>query len=324
MSKRKKIVSITLVLAAIVSLTLGSAMVFSSASGVDIRGMVAVGERYLSEERYDEAVEILSKAIDVEPRYVPAYVDRAVAYTALGDNEKAIADYETAIELEPEWEEELRPDIEALKPAETVPATDNEANQNAVNSVTRVPTAATPSEDDLKSILKSNTDNDIAYENIADYDNDGKLEMFAFVKKNNAGVSTFGVDIYFVNENGATVLADAETKHGSSKGYSIENGNEEDTGGGNLIQVSVYCFFAVPSGLTYDDICYVWGVKDGKAYETNISRKYTRVFQSQPFDPIEGFKTIYDDQGIGSKKQFYRFDFDRINQSFSATEIDTP
>ena len=188
-------------------------MVFSSASGVDIRGMVAVGERYLSEERYDEAVEILSKAIDVEPRYVPAYVDRAVAYTALGDNEKAIADYETAIELEPEWEEELRPDIEALKPAETVPATDNEANQNAVNSVTRVPTAATPSEDDLKSILKSNTDNDIAYENIADYDNDGKLEMFAFVKKNNAGVSTFGVDIYFVNENGATVLADAETKH---------------------------------------------------------------------------------------------------------------
>lgn len=116
---------ITLLLISFVLTVCGSALSFSSASGPDVRGMVVVGERYLSEERYEEAVAIFTNAIQVEPKYVSAYVDRGTAYIALNQTEEASADYKRAIELDPEQSETLQPKIDVIEKANSGKETDN-------------------------------------------------------------------------------------------------------------------------------------------------------------------------------------------------------
>lgn len=327
MSKKKKIVSIILVLAAFVSLAFGSVVTFSSASGVDARGMIAVGERYLSEERYDEAVEVLSKAIDVEPKYVPAYVDRAAAYTALGDNEKAIADYETAIELEPEQEEELRPDLEALKPSETTTAPDNEENQSQSSSkaMPKKQVAASPTEDDLRAVLSNATENSIIYFYLADYDNDGKNEAFAISRYPKSMDSYVGGDVYFVNENEAKKIGSIETclpgEYGGEK--RVYDNNE----GGNLVSTpDGYTFISIREGAPYGSADRVWGVKDGNVIEMNISTQYTTVYQNNTTGLIKAFafSGVYDAEFATSdtKDRFYDLTFDPKTYTFSAVETD--
>lgn len=111
----KKLVGILLVAAAVFALYCGFIMTFSSEAGTDASGMIAVGERFLSEEHYDEAVELFTKAIKVDSRNASAYVDRAAAYSALSEPEKAIADYNMATRLDPERAEVLQPLVDAWK-----------------------------------------------------------------------------------------------------------------------------------------------------------------------------------------------------------------
>ena len=302
-------------------------MTFSAASGVDVRGMVAVGERYLSDERYDEAVEVLSKAIDVEPKYVPAYVDRATAYTALGDHEKAIADYETAIELEPEREEELRPDLEALKPAETTAAPDNEESQSQSSSkaMPKKQVAASPTEGDLKAVLSKATVNSIIYFYLADYDNDGKNEAFAISGYPKSMDGYVGGDVYFVNENEAKKIGSIETYlPGATGGEKRVYDNDE---GGNLVSTpDGYTFISIREGAPYGCLDHVWGVKNGDVIEMNISAQYTTVYQNNTTGLIKGFtfSGVYDADLATSytKDRFYDLTFDPRTYAFSAVETD--
>lgn len=159
---------------------------------------------------------------------------------------------------------------------------------------------------------------------LADYDNDGKNEAFAAV---GTPVNTYaGVEIYFVNADSAELLTrniGIDTNVGG-QGFCPEKGIDADTGGGNLLVTPEYAFLSFPGGVTYDDICYIWGVKAGKPYEVNITKQYTRVYQGSSTGAIDGFKTVYDDQGIGSSKQYYEFSFDNTAMAFSASEIKTP
>ena len=125
----RKWIIMVLSLIAFAVLATGVVKTFSSASGADMKGMLAVGERYLSEERYEEAVELFSKVIEVEPNSTAAYVDRAVAYTALEEPEKALDDYRKAIEVEPDQQETLQPKIDILTGADEVNNSDNKGKE---------------------------------------------------------------------------------------------------------------------------------------------------------------------------------------------------
>lgn len=58
-----------------------------------------LGQRYLTEMNYSEAVVQFTEAIRLDPNDIQAYLGRAQAYEAMGEYEKALADYEMAAQL---------------------------------------------------------------------------------------------------------------------------------------------------------------------------------------------------------------------------------
>jgi len=52
-------------------------------------------------DHMDPAVEDFNKAIELNPKFARAYLMRGRAYAAIGDKEKAKADHDKALELEP-------------------------------------------------------------------------------------------------------------------------------------------------------------------------------------------------------------------------------
>ena len=59
---------------------------------------VDLGQKYLTEQNYTEAVASFTEAIGLDPENIPAYMGRAEAYVALKQYDDAKADYTTAIE----------------------------------------------------------------------------------------------------------------------------------------------------------------------------------------------------------------------------------
>lgn len=59
-------------------------------------------QAHLQDRRYEEALSDLNKAIDLDPRYVKAYIKRAAAYSGLEKYQEAVDDLEKAKELDPE------------------------------------------------------------------------------------------------------------------------------------------------------------------------------------------------------------------------------
>ena len=63
------------------------------------------GEVYLREGKFDEAIDDFNTAIEIQPEFVAAYNNRGLAYGRKGENDLAINDFNTAIELQPEFAE---------------------------------------------------------------------------------------------------------------------------------------------------------------------------------------------------------------------------
>ena len=61
--------------------------------------------RQFSDRNYENAVKLINKAIELDPKYAEAYNNRGVAYSKLKIFEKARMSYNRAIELNPEYEE---------------------------------------------------------------------------------------------------------------------------------------------------------------------------------------------------------------------------
>lgn len=74
-----------------------------------------LGNRYLSELKYSEAVNAFTKAIDIEPKRSQAYEGRADAYSYMQEYDLAIADYERAIELAPDNGDEIQIKLDDLR-----------------------------------------------------------------------------------------------------------------------------------------------------------------------------------------------------------------
>ena len=54
---------------------------------------IELGQKYLTELNYTEAIASFTEAIKLDPNNIQAYMGRAEAYVALGEYDKALADY---------------------------------------------------------------------------------------------------------------------------------------------------------------------------------------------------------------------------------------
>jgi tetratricopeptide (TPR) repeat protein len=63
------------------------------------------GMLYFSDKKYDRAIEAYSAAIRRDSKYVYAYIGRGDVYSAKGDLDRALADYDYAARLDPRNQE---------------------------------------------------------------------------------------------------------------------------------------------------------------------------------------------------------------------------
>lgn len=117
-----------------------------------------LGNRYLSDLKYSEAVNAFTKAIDIEPKRAQAYEGRADAYANMQEYDLAVADYERAIELAPDHREEIQIKLDDLR-ASSGPesAVESEANagssENTAAPKERKENIATPEEKNAGSTI---------------------------------------------------------------------------------------------------------------------------------------------------------------------------
>lgn len=65
-----------------------------SSKAVSAADKIELGQKYLSEMNYTEAIASFTEAIRLDPENIQAYMGRAEAYLALGEYEKALEDYQ--------------------------------------------------------------------------------------------------------------------------------------------------------------------------------------------------------------------------------------
>ena len=64
-----------------------------ASKAVNAADKIELGQKYLTEMNYTEAVASFTEAIRLDPDNIQAYMGRAEAYVALGEYDKALADY---------------------------------------------------------------------------------------------------------------------------------------------------------------------------------------------------------------------------------------
>ena len=91
------------VLSLILALTLTLALAACGGKG-GWQEQYDLGQKYLTDGNYEEAILAFTAAIEIDPKRAPAYVGRGSAYALSGDTEgnltAAEADFTTAIELD--------------------------------------------------------------------------------------------------------------------------------------------------------------------------------------------------------------------------------
>jgi tetratricopeptide (TPR) repeat protein len=82
---------------------------FGPVWGEDYLDFFDQGEFALRVHNWKRAVEFLDKAIEANPRFAIAYVNRAIAYSKMGHYDRSIADLKSAVNIDPN-----RPDVYGL------------------------------------------------------------------------------------------------------------------------------------------------------------------------------------------------------------------
>ncbi|MDF2538599.1 MAG: Ig-like surface protein, partial [Herbinix sp.] len=113
---KKVVIAAVIILLAVVSII--SAVIVNSASeGVKVSNKLKLGDRFLTELKYEDAVVAFKEVIEIEPRNIPAYLGIADAYVGLEQPAEAVAWLEKGIdETEKYYDEtgELVADSEQL------------------------------------------------------------------------------------------------------------------------------------------------------------------------------------------------------------------
>lgn len=104
-SKNRLVVIISIATAAVVLIGIFLYMVtFGGYDRIRISRMCGLGDRYLSELEYEDAIAEFKSAIEIDPKAENAYMGLADAYIGLGDYESAVEALKTGIEeTDSEW-----------------------------------------------------------------------------------------------------------------------------------------------------------------------------------------------------------------------------
>ncbi len=83
--------------------------IFGSAWAEDYLDFFDRGEFALRVQNWKRAVEYFDKAVEANPRFVIGYINRAIAYSKMGQYDKSIEDLKHAVQIDPD-----RPDVYGL------------------------------------------------------------------------------------------------------------------------------------------------------------------------------------------------------------------
>lgn len=151
--------------------------------------------------------------------------------------------------------------------------------------------------------LQDCVEGDIVFNHYDDYDGDGSCEMFALVgKKTTDTVLGEGEDLYgkiwYINEDGAREVESEDIEYWTSP---------------HIFTVGDNIFIAFEKAYVSDSQTYIWGVRERKPYQPNISGKINGL-KINEYDEIEGIHSTYDaaydkslDGGIGHTCKKYYF-----------------
>lgn len=155
--------------------------------------------------------------------------------------------------------------------------------------------------------LQDHVEGDIVYNHYGDYDGNGSCEMFALVGELTTdtvvgeGENLYG-KIWYISEDGAREVESEDIEYWTSPHIF--------TVGGNI-------FIAFEKAYTTGSQTYIWGVREGKPYQPNISGKVHGLVSVNEYDEIEVTHSTYDalyDKSIDSelghtwKKYYFYFD----------------
>ena len=82
------------------TLTLAILLLFTAckSKAERVQEQLDLGQRYLTELNYTEAIIAFTEAIEIDPESIPAYMGRAKAYSGTKQYEEAKTDYTTVID----------------------------------------------------------------------------------------------------------------------------------------------------------------------------------------------------------------------------------
>ncbi len=117
--------------------------------------MLDLGEKYLLELNYEEAVVQFTKLIEVEPQNPRGYLGAAEAYIALGESDKAVAVLEKGQEQLPDNTDIAKMLAELMKLGSAPPSTPNPTLE-PTPSLSSEPTSDPKSDDEINTFTYSN------------------------------------------------------------------------------------------------------------------------------------------------------------------------
>ena len=112
-SKTKLIAIIVIIAVVIIGGIIAVVLITNQSNNDEYMKQLSLGEKYLSEEKYDEAIVALRRAIEINPNNPEAYLKLADAYIAKGDTQSAIQALELG--LTRTNSEAIRTKLNALK-----------------------------------------------------------------------------------------------------------------------------------------------------------------------------------------------------------------
>ena len=95
--KSKKVIISTIIILFLLASIITGIVASSTGTRTRVKQKLELGEKYLSEMKYEEAILVFKEVIEIEPRNVQAYLGISEAYVALEQPEEAITWLETGI-----------------------------------------------------------------------------------------------------------------------------------------------------------------------------------------------------------------------------------
>lgn len=98
MDKRnKKVITIAAIIIAVITAAVIGIIVIQATPANKLKRQIKLGQKYLNEMKYEQAILIFDEVIEIDPKCLDAYMGKANAYMALEDVENAVSTMQTAV-----------------------------------------------------------------------------------------------------------------------------------------------------------------------------------------------------------------------------------